>query len=554
MLLPNSAMCRSLVLAVALTTHGVSYAQDRLEQANPQRVEESRPDLLPQYSEPPPVTDAERKTPVAEVPLNGSSVVVGRVALTGLTELGQDDFAGAVSPYLGRPITLAEMKALTNAIVERARALGYVFASARIPPQSVSAGVLTVAVDEGRIDRIQIEGYDDAHLRGVLQPLIDRPVTQARLERRLLLANEGLGVRVGRSTYERTDEGAVLKVQVSRDVVIGRASLDNWGSRFVGPVRGRVSVGFGGVTDGADELQASLSFTPLQPREYNYGRLSYARRIRTEGLEVSVSGSYGRTRPGDSLRSRDTTGESFTGSIGLRQPLQRSRRASLWADLGLDVRRSRQEQLGRTVRDDRLTDLSAGLFGLLRLGDALVVGRVTATRGVDLFGSTDLGDPDASRADESGEFTSVTARVSATIPVLPRVEVAFAGEGQIASRPLLSSEEFGIGGADIGRGYDYSERLGDEGVGGSLEVRYTLSDNLPVMEQAQLFAFVDGGVTRDIGIRRFDGSLASAGIGAEVELPMKLVARFTAGVPLTGPRDEDGRATPRIGFAISTRF
>lgn len=545
---------RLFLLGSALCTSIPINAQDRLEQANPQRVEDSRPDLpLPEAPAPPPTAIPVEPAPSA-LTRPAPVTVLTRVALTGLTELKEVDFAGAIAPFLNRPLGVADLKGLTNALVSHARDEGYVFASARIPPQSVEGGVLTVEMDEGRIDGVRIEGYDDAYLRRILEPLTARPITRARLEHRLLLANEGLGVQVGRSTYEQTDAGRMLKIEVSHDPVIGRASLDNWGSSFVGPTRGRLSVGFGGLTGGADELRASVSFTPLQPREYGYGRLSYARRVGSDGLELSVSGSYGHTRPGASLRARDTAGKSLTGSFTFSQPVIRSRQKSVWAEFGLDLRQSRQEQLGRTVRNDRLTSLTAGLFGLLRTGDALLTGRLTATKGVDLFGATDPGDPDASRSDASGRFTSVVARVSATVPVVPRVEISLSGEGQIASRPLLSSEEFGIGGADIGRGYDYSERLGDEGIGGSVEVRYTLTDNLPIMTRAQIFGFMDGGVTRDIGLRRFDGTLASAGVGAEIELPLKLVARFTAGLPLTGPRDEDGRSTPRLGFAISSRF
>ena len=541
-----------LLFACAVPTSAVG--QDRLERIDPVRVEEGRPRLPTEVeSSVPPVTKGDEQAG----PAKGEGVGVftlTRVVFAGLEEVESRELDADVTVYLGRRIGPEDLRTLVNTVVQTLRAKGYVFASARIDPQSVEGGVLTITVDEGRIDSVRIEGYDDAFLRRVLAPLTKRPVTAQRLERRLLLAGDGLGTRVGQSEYERTAAGGALVVKIGHDPVTGQASVDNWGSGFVGPVRARVSAGAGHILDGADELRASLSFTPLQPREYIFGRLAYARRIGTDGLEASVSGSYGYTRPGDRLRARRTRGESILGTAQLSYPVLRSRAASVWSEAGIGLRRSRQEQFGTVVRDDRLTTLSAGVFGLAKLGDARAYGRVSATQGLDLFGATDPGDPLASRDDASGRFTTLYARGSVTVPVLARLELELSGEGQIASRPLLSSEEFGVGGADIGRGYDYSERLGDEGVAGSAEVRYTLSKGLSVMKELQLLAFADGGITHDLGVRLFDGSIASAGVGARVDLPMKLSARLTVGVPLTGPRDEDGSTSPRLGFALGTRF
>lgn len=551
---PVRALCSSALVLFAGNLPTTASAQDRLERIDPARVEENRP-KLPTDAEappPPPITREGPGTP--NTGASPSAVVLSHVTIAGLVGLRTYDFDGIVKPYLGRPVGTDDLRALVNAVVKRVRDEGYIFASARIPPQSVEGGVLTITVDQGRVDGVRIQGSDDAFLRALLQPLLDGPVTRERLERQLLLASDGLGARIGQSEYDRTDAGRILTVKAERDPVVGQASIDNWGSSFVGPVRARLSAGAGHIFDGADELRASLSFTPFQPREYIFGRLAYARRFGTDGLEASVSGSYGYTRPGAILRRRELRGESVVGTAQLSYPVLRSRQASVWSEVGLGLRRSRQEQFGVVVRDDRLTTLNAGVFGLTRLGDARAFGRITATQGIDLFGATDRGDPNASRSDASGRFTSLYGRASVVIPIVERLEVELSGEGQIASRPLLSSEEFGIGGADIGRGYDYSERLGDEGVAGSAELRYTIGKGLPVIKQLQLLAFADGGVTRDLGVRLFDGSIASAGFGAQIDLPMKLTARITVGVPLTGPRDEDGSSSPRLGFVLGTRF
>ena len=54
-------------------------------------------------------------------------------------------------------------------------------------------------------------------------------------------------------------------------------------------------------------------------------------------------------------------------------------------------------------------------------------------------------------------------------------------QGQVADQPLVSSEQFSIGGQDTVRGYLESEALGDYGIAGTLELR---SPNIaPYLEQ-----------------------------------------------------------------------
>lgn len=537
----------------AVAAAGSGLAQDRLEQAAPERVEENRP-LPPVVAEPdapPPTERAPDRTDAPET----ARVILSSITLTGLGQLSASRFDPALAPFLNRPLAMGELKDVVNAVVSVLHQDGYVFASARVPAQAVTDGLLIIQVDEGFVDGVVIEGFDQAFTRQMLEKLADgQPVTQRRLERQLLLAGDGAGLYVGRSNYAVMDGRGILTVKVRHDPVIGRVSLDNWGSQFIGPVLARGSVRFGGVFDGADGLAVAASFVPAHPGQYGYGRVRYVRRFGLNGTEVSGGVAIGESRPGGSLRARDTAGSSRSASIGLSHPIIRSRQASLWGDLGLTVRSSSQDQRGRPVRDDRFTNLTADLFGSIALGDARLRGRVTATQGLGLLGSTRAGDPLASRSDGSARFTTVAATATVSLPVAPRLVFQLAGEGQLASRPLLSSEEFGVGGSDIGRGYDYSERLGDQGAAGLAQLDYTLSKPVPFLDELVLSAFVDGGFARDLGRRRFDGSLASTGVAIGADLPKGFAARLSVGVPLTGPRDASGDQSPRIGFTLAKRL
>src|SRR3546814_2466493 len=137
------------------------------------------------------------------------------------------------------------MQALVTDIANVARGAGFGLATAWIPPQKVTNGVLRVWLDPGRVDAIEAEGDAADVARRFLAPLADgRPVRTGELERRLLLAGDIAGIWVGNARLERRGERNILHVDTRRDRIRGRAYIDNWGSSAVGPgTVGRENVG-----------------------------------------------------------------------------------------------------------------------------------------------------------------------------------------------------------------------------------------------------------------------------------------------------------------------
>ncbi|MBV8405524.1 MAG: ShlB/FhaC/HecB family hemolysin secretion/activation protein [Gammaproteobacteria bacterium] len=126
--------------------------------------------------------------------------------------------------------------------------------------------------------------------------------------------------------------------------------------------------------------------------------------------------------------------------------------------------------------------------------------------------------------------------------------------GQLASGPLINNEQFAIGGLDSVRGYTEAERLGDDGVDGSIELRtpQLLAGRFPRSEQSYASLFVDAGRVRilePLPEQTAVFSLASAGIG----LRFKAAGLF---IGLDGARIlKDGAVTPqgryRGSFTVS---
>jgi hemolysin activation/secretion protein len=501
--------------------------------------------------EPDPVETSHARTAAAA---SADAVLARSIRVEGATLLPAAAFEPALRPYLGRPLAADDLRRLATAVAGILRRSGYGLATAWVPQQAVRDGILVVEVDEGRIDAVEAEGTAAASVGRMLAPLADgRPVRTAELERRLLLAGDGAGVTVARSRIERRDGRNILRVETRRDRAEGRATIDNWGSGPVGPVRARLELNFNGILADDDRISLGGVMTPLQPGEFQFVSLGYARAVGTGGTRISVDGYYARSKPGATLSGRDIEGRSVEAEAAISHPFLRSREASLWGNLKLSLRDSDLERAGVATRADRIATLNAGVNGLAKAGGGWLRARLALVQGLDAFGATAAGDPLASRADGSAQFTKIDFFSQFTRPLGKGLSLQLGLEGQLASRPLLASEEMGLGGRSFLRGYDYREASGDDGVAASGELRFDLSGLPRALRKVQAYGYADAGKVSNQGAGLGGGTLASAGGGVRLSLKNGIEASAELGVPLkASPFDADPR--PRFSFTLGARF
>lgn len=480
--------------------------------------------------------------------------VAGAIRVEGATILSPSRFAPAIEPYLGRQLDAADLRALARDVADVARGAGYGLATAWVPPQSVANGVLRVRIDEGRIDAVEASGPAADAVERLLGSLAGgAPVRTAALERQLLIAGDLAGVSLGRPRLVRSGGRNLLRVETRRERFEARAAIDNWGTAAVGPVRARLSIDIAGVIGFGDRLTVGGMVTPLQPREFQLVHAGYAVPVGNRGTQVSVRASYSHSAAGGSLRDRDLAGNSVEVAAGVSHPVIRSRDKSLWTQVSLALRDSDLSRAGTAIRADRIVSLSGVLHGSARLGRGTGRARLSLVQGLDLLGATDRGAPLASRADAGGGFTKLAGWADFTRPLGAGLSLRLAGEGQIATRPLLASEEMGLGGRDFLRGFDYREFAGDRGVAGSVELRLDLGGPFRPLRRAQPYLFADAGHVGNLDGGAGGGELASAGGGLRVWLPHRLEAGVELGIPLTeGALDR--RPEPRFSFSLGNRF
>jgi len=503
----------------------------------------------------------ELKGPQRDAPddLKAVRVTLNSVRIEGASAEMAPRLQAQADGYVGREISVGEIFELARALTAVYRNAGYILSQVIVPPQSLSDGVLRLVVVEGYIASVRIEGESDA--RRTLAELgekikASRPLHAATLERYLLIANELPGVQL-RSvlTPSQTPGAADLVLIASSKRVEGHVSLDNYGSRYLGT--GQLGAGVA-VNRLAGDDQLRILATAAGDSEMGFGEIAYTRVLNSEGLRLGAGASTTHTRPGDALEPFEIRGRADTANLSLGYPFLRTRNSSVLGRALFDYRDIDTDILGARVIEDRIRALRLSLVWLQldRLAGQNTL-YLEASKGL---GGTQADDPLKSRAGADGGFGKLSFDYERFQPLGANFGVTLGAGGQWTDEPLLSSEQFALGGRRFGRAYEPAEIVGDRALAARIEPAY-FGRSAGVVGNWQLYGFWDGGkVWYDDppGSQRPPQSLASAGFGTRLFAGRNVSATLEAAWPLTRPvasRVADGEGNdPRILGSIVARF
>lgn len=566
-----------IALTVALGVVSPVAAQNLAPQVDPARV--------PQRFEPPqqprtttdqvvPQVDPERQIQgdAARIKFNLTAVVI-----EGATVYNSAALSEAWGGMVGQQITLADAQLIADRITAKYRNDGYILSRAVIPAQRISGGSLRIVVVEGYIKDYRVEGiFADgmagggpisgprAKLMAYAEKMVGmRPITAKAMERYLLLANDlpGITAQAVLAPAQGGDPGgATLVIQAKKKEVDFFASVDNYGSRFSGPYQGQAGVVFNSPFGLSERIGLRGINTLGDWDELHYLEGNWDQDVGSEGTKIGFGVAYSKSRPGYTAEPFHIDGTVWTETFRVSHPLMRSRTTNLYV---------RGSLIWRDVNTDADTGNTNDHLRILRLGGSYdLVDRfrgvnfldVEVSKGLPIFGYTKRHD-DSSRPDGTGNFTKINFEASRLQSLfVPGLNVYVAAQGQYAFNRLLSSEEFGVGGSQFGRGYDPSEIAGEHGIAAKIELQYGGPADFRFLQGYQFFAFFDYGKVWNKGtFAATNGddhnSLASAGAGVRLNFFNALSGEFFLAKPLTRPIAGRGDADNWRGFfSLTTRF
>jgi hemolysin activation/secretion protein len=484
---------------------------------------------------------------------DAAMIQIGAVRVVGIKSLQNQDFARVADQYVGRQLSRSELQQLARSIADTARSRGYIFASAAIPPQELEMGILEVRLEEGTIDEVRIEGTENRRVRSILNRIVGPSPQKAEVERAILLAGDVPGISITRTRYVREGNRGVLLVRAREERSTGEVRLDNNGTNSTGPLRARLSLDLNGLLASDDSVSVNVITNPLDPKELVYVSGSYSIGLGDTGITANLSAGTGRTEPGGRAPGFESVGRSNYVSASLTAPLIRSNEASLYASAELAYLTVNQDYIAFGLQKDDIVTFTATAWGNMRVAGGRMAAGVSITQGLGIFGATEANDPLSSRLEGSGRFTRLNSWLNFNRDLGGDFSIRAAMNAQWASRPLLSSQTIGIGGPSFGRGYDFSERTGDSGILGSLELRRTFEDPVPFIDWLQAYGFVDGGYVYDLRGNRGGSALYSAGGGIRSGIGDANMS-FQLAFPLNSIREASADKSPHINFSVGYQF
>jgi hemolysin activation/secretion protein len=488
--------------------------------------------------------------------------VLRSINVSGAQAIPHDRIAAVYQPYLGKKVSQADLAAIAGAISDLYRADGLHLSRAIVPPQDIADGRVRIQVIEGAIVQADLkgDGAEQFGVRPMLGPILaEQPSRLATLERQLFLINGRPGVRITDTALEEIG-GATgrfrLTVYLKTWHVFTSFGLDNLGSSSVGPWQTYATGAFNSYLTPGDTLAVNLSTIANDPRELGFARLSYDAPVGVDGVRLGASVLYSAVRPGDARRldSDITTTEAFEVRASTVPFMSQSSGLTITM-AGTFSNVSEHDLYGPWYNDHiRTASLTADYRLQDRFGGTNYA-TMTFRQGLDVFGASHFDDDLLSRDGASSNFSVLNFWFTRYQTLNDAWSLKLSAASQTASRPLFTSQQFYLGGAAFGRGYGAAEISGDNGLAGSLELRFDQKLNFRYWSGYQLYAFGDAGAVWNDGYQLSDGlALTSAGVGVRFFLPEDLQADFGVAVPLSYRAPDNERRSPRFLFTLSSAF
>jgi hemolysin activation/secretion protein len=585
---PLHALSLSLTIAAALLATLVA------SEASAQAIERNLPPapvaVAPRIVAPNAVPSAQDATPIGpalsaivllgptDTPLTASAAGVD---LSRIPRLARQD--AAFSRFLGQPISRRLIARIEAEIAHRYRAKGYPFVSVSTPVQEITSGVVQVRVVEFHLGAKAVtppSTSDAAYIESRVRVQPGEAIDTDQLAQDLDWLNRLPFRRTEAVFTPGADVGATnLQLQTTESkpwsVYAGYANsgspLTGWDRYFAGAQAvlpglhdatvsyqftgsgdalfgdGRV---FGGAADPSYLSDAARIIIPAQPRQAIEASFSYVKS--NEAIP---------SQPG--LATRQTT---YEATLDYRSAL-----SNLWRSLPGEV------AFGVELKRQDTETLFAGAEIQSAAFDVFQITAAYAEQENDAFGSTvgeltlHLSPGSVASANTNAAFAVASngvsdlatyAYVSGDVTRITHLPMALFGAsgwglvnsliGQYSAIPLPLTEQFGLGGAGLVRGYTLDDGAFDTGVISRNELR---TPAIPLLariggpsDRLSPFAFVDAAFGKDqrTGVT---ASPVSVGLGADYQMGTHLAASIDGAWALNSAgltRDGDVRLETRI--------
>ncbi len=501
---------------------------------------------------------ADEKPAVAD-----KTIYVEKFIFSGNSVISAAELGGVVKEYEGKNLSFSDIQKVANLVTEEYRRRNHITAKAYVPEQKVGNNVIKIAVQEGKIGTVKVQGshpyYSTEFIEKHFAPVQkESSFDQDSLERALLVLNDYPKLKVTAVLVPGSEPGTSDIVVTADNSLPVSLTLDynNFGSRYVsGRSRFGATLDIGNLIKEGSILSIKGQ-TGERPDEFWYGRAYYSIPLNTLGTRLAAYYSYGNINVGHEFEVLDINGKSSNFGLTISHPFIKKRIETLIAEFGFDYKDSKLYTIDDTLLNhDKISTLRLGLNYDRTDTSGRTFASLYLTQGLghNLGGMDDDDARMASRLGADNSFTKLNANVIRLQKLSPSFYFVAKGSGQWASGSLVVSEQYYVGGQDSVRGYVQGERAGDSGYSLTGELRISPFTN---KDMVQFVVFADNGTAYvrnpPVGFEKHY-SMTGVGGGLRLNLPYEFNVKADLGFPIFPSTTLNGDHT-MFYLQVSKRF
>lgn len=410
-----------------------------------------------------------------------------------------------VQPYTGKQKDFGDVQQALEALDSAYRSAGYSAVQVTLPEQKLERGVIHFKIIETRIGKVLIEGnqhFDTANIRNSLPALREGIAPNANaIAANLRVANENTVKQTQVILRSGDTEGqvdALVKV-VDDKPWKGFVTLDNTGNKATGV--SRLSVGYQHANLANRDQVLTLQYTasPEKLSDVSIYGLGYRLPLYRLGDTIEIFGGYSDVNSGVVSNLFTVSGKGATLGARYNHTLERIETYQHKLSFGLDYRAYQNNVImlnGGTslIPDYTVHPISIAYAGQWQMPAMSADLSLSLLHNLPAGSKSDQGyfdDPaNATLNGKNAKYTLYRLGGSYARQFPGDWQTRVALSGQYTRDPLVTGEQFGLGGASSVRGFAEREIANDNGYRGSLEFYSPDFGKLTHIDRANLRALV----------------------------------------------------------------
>lgn len=392
----------------------------------------------------------------------------------GNSVLGSKDVERAVYPYLGPAKTIADVESARRSLEAAYHDHGFGTVFVDIPEQQVEEGLVRLRVTEGKLRRVEVTGahyFSGREVRRAVPAATPNTVPNLpTLQREITELNAQTPDRAVVPVLKAGPAPGTVDLALKENDKLplhGSIELNNQATPDTSSLRALAGLSYDNMFGRLDSLSAQYQLAPQAPGQVGVLATTYSARLNDAGahlafLYINSSSDVTTTNVSAAGGSLDVVGKGKVFGTRFIEPLTYTALSTQSFTAGVDWKDFTQVVSGLNT-PIKYMNLSLDYSGAWR--EKWVQWGVDSTVN---FGARDLVDREQDFANKRFGASASYLYVRSSGTVGFRLPADFTAllrlGGQYTVDPLVSNEQYTIGGVESARGYLEAEDLGDIGI------------------------------------------------------------------------------------------